>query len=34
MLGLPQKENSEREGKKTEWQKLTSQYPSMVGIFD
>ncbi len=34
MLGLPQKEKSEREGKKTEWQKLISQYPSMVGILD
>jgi hypothetical protein len=34
MLGLPQRENSEEEGKKTEWENLRSQYPSMEGILD
>lgn len=34
MLGLPQSENRVREGKKTEWQNLKSQYPLMDGIFD
>lgn len=34
MLGLPQRANKEREGKKAEWQNLRSQYPSMAGIFD